>query len=170
MPLQDTVLQTIATASAGDEIYLPGNIADTYAAGTLNLGWGLAAFKDDTTNAPLTAVAGFAAATAANFAGFVKRDQYAQNTAGGDHVIAVGDSVAVLRVGEIWAVALEPLTVAANGVLINVIVDGPDVTNIGKLAPGPIAGYTMLDITALVNLKSNTTGADEVIRVSLLEK
>jgi hypothetical protein len=171
MSLQSVVLQNRTIGFAGERIYSGGaDSVDTGHAGADGLFWGLAAFRDNTALPANTRVArylpGAVGYTLANFAGFVSRNQMNQNAAGAGHTILQGEKVDVARIAEILVVALAPIILTDT---VYVILADGDPTNIGKITPTD-GGANTLDISTLVELRGETTTADEVVRLSVVKK
>ena len=173
MALQTAVDRNQRVGFAG-QIFYDSSVSDTYAAGPVgvgenNLAWGLVTFRDPTLGADSIALPAAAGRLLADFAGFIGRYQYEENAIGAGYTIVEGDAVNVMRIGEIYAVANTPMQ--ANGPVNVVLTDTADVTNVGKLVAAAGGTQTVLDLSTVVRVISNTSSDnDQLVRVSTILK
>lgn len=171
MALQNSIELNPAVALPGNVFYNPGytrisaKCAGTVGApaGDSGLFFGGAAFYDLASPDFSSVVPGAIGALPENFAGFLARNAYSENAIGSTHVVANGDSLGVLDKGDIYVVAAVAMAITDP---VHLIINDANPENIGKITNAAL-GADVVDISPYVVMKGFTTGADQVVKVSV---
>ena len=145
------------------------NTANSFALGTsdspVNSGDGV--FYDNGNEG--TVVSGATGFTNATFAGFVARQAFNENIAGGGHTNTVGETLAVLQVGTI---IVKPASALSMSDSVFLVITSTDATiPVGSLVNnGTITNVASVDISGFVKVLKGTSAAGEKAKVQILTK